>query len=57
MKTFKLGGVHPPENKLSAKAAIEYLGKMFSWHSNSDNFNKLLIKSNNLFADTLIFLK
>lgn len=25
MKTFKLGGVHPPENKLSAHAAIEYL--------------------------------
>lgn len=25
MKTFKLGGVHPPENKLSAQAAIEYL--------------------------------
>lgn len=25
MKTFKLGGVHPPENKLSAEAAIEYL--------------------------------
>ncbi|MCK5776648.1 MAG: electron transporter RnfC, partial [Bacteroidales bacterium] len=23
MKTFKLGGVHPPENKLSAQAAIE----------------------------------
>jgi len=23
MKTFKLGGVHPPENKLSAEAAIE----------------------------------
>lgn len=25
MKTFKLGGVHPPENKLSAEAAIESL--------------------------------
>ncbi len=25
MKTFKLGGVHPPENKLSANAAIEVL--------------------------------
>lgn len=25
MKTFKLGGVHPPENKLSAQAAIETL--------------------------------
>lgn len=25
MKTFKLGGIHPPENKLSAQAAIEYL--------------------------------
>ena len=25
MKTFKLGGVHPPENKLSAQAAIAYL--------------------------------
>lgn len=25
MKTFKLGGVHPPENKLSAEAAIETL--------------------------------
>ncbi len=25
MKTFKLGGVHPPENKLSAEAAIEAL--------------------------------
>ncbi len=25
MKTFQLGGVHPPENKLSAKAAIEKL--------------------------------
>ena len=23
MKTFKLGGIHPPENKLSAQAAIE----------------------------------
>ncbi len=25
MKTFKLGGVHPPENKLSAEAAVETL--------------------------------
>jgi electron transport complex protein RnfC len=25
MKTFKLGGVHPPENKLSAAAAVETL--------------------------------
>lgn len=25
LKTFKLGGVHPPENKLSAKAAIQVL--------------------------------
>ena len=25
MKTFKLGGVHPPENKLSTEAVIETL--------------------------------
>lgn len=26
MKTFRIGGVHPAENKLSAAAAIEVLG-------------------------------
>ncbi len=26
LKTFKLGGVHPAENKLSAKEAIKVLG-------------------------------
>ncbi len=25
LKTFKLGGVHPPENKISAGAAIQHL--------------------------------
>jgi electron transport complex protein RnfC len=25
LKTFKLGGVHPPENKVSAGAAIQHL--------------------------------